>query len=189
MRSLDFSIYLIIPADHSPGVYSACNRTEHQKIFWGQPWPARKAHCYRHLWADCLDNVKSSISLNITELYGDIGIILYNCQRTRKNAVFWDVTPCSFCKKWHFGGAYCLHLQRTRNCEVGITSAVNSNRCTLRRNALLVTANVQARRFLLPWWWKWYVPPKCRFLQRLHGVTSQNTTFFIVTAVKTSTLT
>jgi hypothetical protein len=31
-----------------------------------------------------------------------------------------------------------------------------------------------------------YVPPERRFLQEPHGVTSQNTTFFIVTAVKTS---
>jgi hypothetical protein len=33
------------------------------------------------------------------------------------------------------------------------------------------------------------VPPKRRFLQEPHGVTSQKTAFFIVTAVKTSNLT
>jgi hypothetical protein len=33
------------------------------------------------------------------------------------------------------------------------------------------------------------VPPKRRFLQEPHGVTSQKTPFFIVTAVKTSNLT
>jgi hypothetical protein len=33
------------------------------------------------------------------------------------------------------------------------------------------------------------VPPKRRFTQDLHGVTSQKTAFFIVTAVKTSNLT
>jgi hypothetical protein len=33
------------------------------------------------------------------------------------------------------------------------------------------------------------VPPKRRFLQEPHGVTSQKMTFFIVTAVKTSNLT
>jgi hypothetical protein len=32
-------------------------------------------------------------------------------------------------------------------------------------------------------------PPKDRFLQQQHGVTSQKTPFFIVTAVKTSNLT
>jgi hypothetical protein len=43
-------------------------------------------------------------------------------------------------------------------------------------------------RFLLPWWRR-YVRPKCRFLQEPHGVTSQKTQFFIVTAAKASNLT
>jgi hypothetical protein len=34
-----------------------------------------------------------------------------------------------------------------------------------------------------------YVPPKRRFLQEPHGVTSQKTPFFIVTAVNTSNFT
>jgi hypothetical protein len=34
-----------------------------------------------------------------------------------------------------------------------------------------------------------YVPPKLRFLKEPHGVTSMNTAFFIVNAVKTSNLT
>jgi hypothetical protein len=34
-----------------------------------------------------------------------------------------------------------------------------------------------------------YVPPKSKCLQELHGDISQKTTFLIVTAVKTSTLT
>jgi hypothetical protein len=33
-----------------------------------------------------------------------------------------------------------------------------------------------------------YLPPKCQFLEERHGVTSQTTAFFIVTAVKTSIL-
>jgi hypothetical protein len=33
-----------------------------------------------------------------------------------------------------------------------------------------------------------YVPPKRRFIQDLHGATSQKTAFFIVTAVKISNL-
>jgi hypothetical protein len=28
------------------------------------------------------------------------------------------------------------------------------------------------------WWWRWYVPPKNRFLQEPRGVTSQETAFF-----------
>jgi hypothetical protein len=33
-------------------------------------------------------------------------------------------------------------------------------------------------RFLSPWWWMRYVPPKSLFLQEQHGVTSQRTSFF-----------
>jgi hypothetical protein len=44
-------------------------------------------------------------------------------------------------------------------------------------------------RIFLPWRWRRYVPPTCRFTQDLHGATSQKTTFFIATAVKTSNLT
>jgi hypothetical protein len=57
----------------------------------------------------------------------------------------------------------------TRIGELGTTQAATSNRRTLRRNTK--------------------VPPKRRFLQEPHGVTSQKTPFFIVTAVKTSDLT
>jgi hypothetical protein len=44
-------------------------------------------------------------------------------------------------------------------------------------------------RFLSPWWRRRQVPPKRRFLREPHGVTTQKTPFFIVTAVKTSNLT
>jgi hypothetical protein len=43
-------------------------------------------------------------------------------------------------------------------------------------------------RFLSPWWRRCQVPSKRRFLQEPHGVTTQKTPFFIVTAVKTSNL-
>jgi hypothetical protein len=43
-----------------------------------------------------------------------------------------------------------------------------------------------ARRFFSPWWWGRYDPPKHRFSQEPHGITSQETAFFIVTVVKTS---
>jgi hypothetical protein len=38
-------------------------------------------------------------------------------------------------------------------------------------------------RFLSPWWWRSSVPPKRRFLQEPHTVTSYKTPLFIVTAV------
>jgi hypothetical protein len=46
---------------------------------------------------------------------------------------------------------------------------------------IVVTANVVIVFWLLS---PWYVPVKRRFLQEPHGVTYQNTKFFIVTAVK-----
>jgi hypothetical protein len=63
-------------------------------------------------------------------------------------------------------------IRVTKIGELGTTQAATSNRRTLRRN-----------------WWRRQVPPKCRFLQEPHGVTTQKTPFFIVTAVKTSNLT
>jgi hypothetical protein len=82
-----------------------------------------------------------------------------------KNGVFWDVTPCGSCnnRRTHFFAAY-----------VG---------CQLQLVLFLV------HRFLSPWWRRRQVPPTRRFLQEPHGVTTQKTSFFIVTAVKTSNLT
>jgi hypothetical protein len=37
--------------------------------------------------------------------------------------------------------------------------------------------------------WRRYFPPQCIFLQEPHGITSQKTALFIVTAVETSNLT
>jgi hypothetical protein len=50
--------------------------------------------------------------------------------------------------------------------------------------ALLVRSRISS--CLLPWRWRPYVPPKRRITQFLHGTTSQKTSFFIVTAMKTS---
>jgi hypothetical protein len=79
--------------------------------------------------------------------------------------------------------------------ELGTTLAVTSNRRTLlvflrsvRR--LLVTASVvPSSPILITLIRRRYVPPKCRLIQEPHGVTSQKTPFFIVTAVKVSNLT
>jgi hypothetical protein len=51
----------------------------------------------------------------------------------------------------------------------------------------LLTLVPLSRIFLL-WRWRWYVSPKRRFTQGLYGATSQKTAFFIVTAVKTSSV-
>jgi hypothetical protein len=66
-------------------------------------------------------------------------------------------------------------IRVTRIGELRTTLAVTSNRSTMRRcHVPLVGKDF---------------PPKRRFLQQPHGVTSQETPLFIVTAVKTSELT
>jgi hypothetical protein len=68
-------------------------------------------------------------------------------------------------------------IRMTKIGELGTTQAATSNRRTLQRN--IFAAYVGGRQG----------PPKRRFLQEPHGVTTQKTPFFIVTAVKTSNLT
>jgi hypothetical protein len=42
---------------------------------------------------------------------------------TMKNAVFWDVTPCGYCKNGRFGGTYRLHHKGGKN--QGVRNNVN----------------------------------------------------------------
>jgi hypothetical protein len=88
---------------------------------------------------------------------------------TMKNAIFWVVAPCTSCVNQCFRGMYCLHLHHSSVC---------SHLLTL----------VPRLQIFLPWRWRRYIPPKCRFKQDLHGSTSKKTAFFIVTAMKTSDL-
>jgi hypothetical protein len=62
----------------------------------------------------------------------------------------------------------------TRISELWTTLTVTSNRRTL------------PKILLSPWWRRRYVPSKRQFLHGTHGVTSQKTAFFIISAVKTS---
>jgi hypothetical protein len=43
--------------------------------------------------------------------------------------------------------------------------------------------SISSCRFLLPWWWRRYIPLKCRFLQEPHGITSQKTAFFLCLSI------
>jgi hypothetical protein len=86
-----------------------------------------------------------------------------------KNAVFWDVAPCRSCVNRRFRVSYRLHLRG--------------------RKIRWLRTLVPRSRIFLPWRWRRYVPPKRRFIQDLHGAVSQNTAFFIVTAVKISNFT
>jgi hypothetical protein len=97
-----------------------------------------------------------------------------------KNGVFWDVTPCGSCKDRRFGGTWrLLHQQEQHKlqlatdvrCEEIIPRSIAS--CYLQLVLFLV------HRFLPPWWRRRQFPPKRRFLQEQHGVTSQKTPFLI----------
>jgi hypothetical protein len=94
-----------------------------------------------------------------------------------KNAVFWDMAPCRSCVNRRFGGTYRPYFQGRKIRERG-------SRCCNHQLTL-----VPRSRIFLLWWWRRYVPPKRRFIQDLHGATSQKTAFFIVTAAKTWNLT
>jgi hypothetical protein len=86
-------------------------------------------------------------------------------------------------------------IRVTRIGEQGTTLAVTDNRRTQLTNTssvrrLLVAASVvPSSPILVTLLKERQVPPKRRFLQEPHDVTSQKTPFFIVTAVKTSNLT
>jgi hypothetical protein len=75
--------------------------------------------------------------------------------------------------------------------EERIASIFKVTRIGKLGTSLAVTSkpNPAARWFLLPWWWRLYVPPKYLLLQEPHGIMSQKTAFFKVIAVKTSNLT
>jgi hypothetical protein len=46
---------------------------------------------------------------------------------TMKNAIFWDVTPCSSCKNRRLVGTYCLHHQGEKNQQARTLSATDSS--------------------------------------------------------------
>jgi hypothetical protein len=66
---------------------------------------------------------------------------------TMKNAVYWGVTPCGYCKNRRFGGTCHIIIRVTRIDELRTTLAIISNRSTLRKNTsspILVTLRMEA---------------------------------------------
>jgi hypothetical protein len=89
-----------------------------------------------------------------------------------KNDVFWDTTPRGSYKRRRFERTYSLHH--------------HGERILLSVFQLLNTSNVVPSLLIHPDDGGRYVPLKHRLLQEPHGVTSQKTAIFILTAVRTS---
>jgi hypothetical protein len=85
---------------------------------------------------------------------------------TTKNGIFWDGIPCSSCKNRSFGGTGASFIRVTGIGELVTASIVTSS-------PILVTLMKEAP-----------VPPKRRFLQEPHGITSQKTPFLTVELVQ-----
>jgi hypothetical protein len=97
-----------------------------------------------------------------------------NPSNSVKNAVSWDVASCKYFVNRRSGGTYRLHLQGRKICERGTSVSRWLPASLADFSALKIEA---------------ILPPKRRFTEYLHGVTSQMTAFFILTALKTSNLT
>jgi hypothetical protein len=93
---------------------------------------------------------------------------------TMKNAVFWYVTPCGYCKN---------RVSEERSASIITVTRIGEFLRSMRR--LLVTANdVPSSLILVILMMEALRSPKRRFLQEPRSITSQKTAFFIITAVK-----
>jgi hypothetical protein len=100
---------------------------------------------------------------------------------TMKNAVYGMLRSVGLVRTVVSEELKAFIIRVTRIAELGRTSAVSSNRRTANivpSSLILVTLIMEALR-----------SSKSLFLQEPHGLTSQKTTFFILTAVTTSNLT
>jgi hypothetical protein len=107
----------------------------------------------------------------------DIEIVFDILFDIMKIAIIWDIAPCSSYMNWRFGWLYHLHLQDLKSTKQEI-----SVRAAKPAAVTLVSCSADFR----PWRWNWYVPPKRRFIYRIHGAISQKMAVFITTSVRTS---
>jgi hypothetical protein len=99
-----------------------------------------------------------------------------------KNGVFWAVTPCVALVRSDVSeelSAYFIEVIGIG--ELGTTPAVTSNLRTLRSNTKSLGIVTLMKEVLSSY--------ETSILQESHGVTSQKTAIFIVTAVETSNFT
>jgi hypothetical protein len=84
---------------------------------------------------------------------------------TKKNAVFLDVTQCCSCKNRSFGGTYRLHHQGGENQRAIFQLLVTGY--IIPSSLILSTLMLEAIH-----------PSESRFVQELHGITSQKAAYF-----------
>jgi hypothetical protein len=109
-----------------------------------------------------------------------------------KNAVFWDVTSCGSCNNPRFEEQYrFLHQsEKGQRASKYVSSMKQLKRILLSVLQFLVTDNVVPTSLIVVALMMEAIrSSESRFLYESHSFTSQKTTFFIVTAVKTSNLT
>jgi hypothetical protein len=81
--------------------------------------------------------------------------------------------------------SYSVHIEEYRLLGCDAVALVRTDASEERMAATLQNCELGGSTVFPPLRWKRYVPPIRRFLQEPHGVTSQKTTLFTVTAVKT----
>jgi hypothetical protein len=84
--------------------YWCINSLVARNIRVGRGWPARHLPSTPHLdaWKKSKLKKKGNYKILRIEVFTAV---------TMKNAVFWDVAPCTSCVNRRFGGTYRLHLQ------------------------------------------------------------------------------
>jgi hypothetical protein len=110
------------------------------------------------------------LDLHNSSLAPQLARLLMWTLNNEMSVVFWGVTSSGSCKNRCFGGMYSLHHQGGKN----------------QRAKNNVSSNFPTRWYFSAW--RWGDPPKRQSLQDPRGVISQRIAFFIVTAMKTSSL-
>jgi hypothetical protein len=122
------------------------------------------------LWQSCWNSLHFLCLLRLSHRISQSGVRkpCWNLVKLVKLEVFTAATMKN-AVFWDFNAMWCF-----------LAACVG---CYLRLTLFLVY------RFLSPWWWKRKVPPKRRFLQESHGVTSQKTAFCLMNPVSCSSVT
>jgi hypothetical protein len=155
-----------------------------------KPFSTSQVQCYWPLPAHCLLISSAFPSSDVMFIHSKKGCMLVNGSSLRPEEILVFLSTGHVRTLPSSGMLPYVALVKTNVSKEHSASIIRVKRIfqTCISCQLLLTLFL-AHGFLSPWWRKHYVPPKRRFLQEPHGVTSQRTAFFIVTAVNTSNLT